>query len=136
MFEDGWGERWGVVVFAVVFVGDVVHDGLSAGVGLVACVGVGRVGVFEGEADVLAAAGDGGPVDQFVWMVLGGLLAFTAAGGHGDGLSGEVESEFGCVGQYGRDNGLFVDRKSNDDKEGEESEANKNVEKLEIKSND
>ena len=63
------------------------------GFGGVAEVGVGGGGCFEAETDVLAAAGDGGPVEEFVrWGggIGGGcFLAFGGGGGgHGCGEGG------------------------------------------------
>ena len=57
------------------------------GLGGVADVGVGGGGCFEAETDVLAAAGDGGPIEEFVGRVgRGGFLAFRGGGGsHGCG---------------------------------------------------
>ncbi len=41
-------------------------EGLHAGFAFVAEVAVGSAGFFEAEPDMLAAAGDGGPVEKFV----------------------------------------------------------------------
>ena len=60
------------------------------GFGGVADVGVGGGGCFEAETDVLAAAGDAGPVEEFVGRGGGGgFLAFGGGGGgHGCGEGG------------------------------------------------
>lgn len=94
--EDGRGEvRW---VWAGAGVGDEGFEGWHAGLGGgVTGVRVGGLGRFEAEADVLAAAGEGGPVEEFVGGCGGGFLAFGGWGGcHGGwaigvrGLWGEV----------------------------------------------
>ena len=52
------------------------------GFGFVAEVGIGGGGCFEAETDVLTAAGDGGPVEEFIGSGGGGgFLAFGGGGG-------------------------------------------------------
>lgn len=93
MAEDGRGEGRGVGVVAGGGGGDEGFEGGHAGLGGgVAGVCVGGLGLFEAEADVLAAAGDAGPVEEFVGGCWGGgggggggLLAFGGWGGcHGE----------------------------------------------------
>ena len=86
---DGGGEGARVGGVAGVGGGDEGWEGFHAGFLVeVAGVGVGGAGFFEAEADKFAAAGDGGPVEEFVgwgWGVGGGgFLAFGGGGGcHG-----------------------------------------------------
>lgn len=87
--EDGRGEGGRVGGVAGVGGGDEGCEGFHAGFLVeVAGVRVGGAGFFEAEADEFAAAGDGGPVEEFVgwgWGVGGGgFLAFGGGGGcHG-----------------------------------------------------
>lgn len=85
--QGGRGEgRW----VAVCVAGGVVEGGLyggGAGGEGVGDVGVGGLGCFEGEADVFAAAGDVGVVEEFVGG--GGALGFGGGGGHGQGAGGD-----------------------------------------------
>ena len=87
-------------------VGDEGEEVGHVGFGGVGEVGVGGGCCFEAEADVFAAAGDGGPVDEFVGGGGGGgFLAFGGGGGgHGssDGafvvgwkMGGKCESDCG-----------------------------------------
>ena len=55
---------------------------LRAGRGLVADVAVGDPGCFEQEADVFAAAGEAGVVEEFVGGVRAGFFC-GGVGGHG-----------------------------------------------------
>lgn len=75
---------------AFVLVGDEGCEGAHAGFRVgVAGVLVGGLGFFEAEADVFAAAGDGGPVEEFVGRGRGGgrgFLAFGDGGGCHGGL--------------------------------------------------
>lgn len=82
----------------------------------VAGVRVWGAGLFEAEADELAAAGDGGPVEEFVgWGGgggRGGFLAFGGGGGcHGGLMPGEqlVVAGLGCKSYVVRSlkNGLY-----------------------------
>ena len=86
--ENGRRERGRVVRGAEGGGGRCVFlDGGDRG-GRVGEVGVGGSGRFEGEADVFGAAGDGGPVDQFVRGRGGG-----GRGRHG-GLGGTKRLEY------------------------------------------
>ena len=91
--QGGRGERRGVAVCVGGLRAEDGVDGGGAGGGGVGQVGVGGLGYFEGEADVFAAAGDGGVVEEFVGGVGAGL--FGGGGGHGEGGS------FGEMGELG-----------------------------------
>ena len=62
-------------------------------------VGVGGGGCFEGEADVFAAAGDGGVVEEFVGG--GGAVGFGGGGGDGHGGEGAGGVDGGSLGEMG-----------------------------------
>ena len=88
MPERWWCERRRVRGVALVGVGDEGLEGFHAGFWVrVAGVGVGGLGLFEAEADVFAAAGDGGPVEEFVGWGGGGGSGLLAFGGCHDGLT-------------------------------------------------
>lgn len=86
MSEHGRRERGRVIGRAGIFGRDEGFEGPHAGFRVrVAGVGVGCVGRFEAEADGFAAAGEGGPVEEFVGGGGGGGGGFLAFGGGGGG---------------------------------------------------
>lgn len=94
--EDGRRERGRVRGGAGVLVRDEGREGAHAGFGVrVTGVRVGGAGLFEAEADGFAAAGEGGPVEEFVRGGGGGgrcgFLAFGGGGGCHGGLMGWIQ---------------------------------------------
>ena len=96
MFEHGGGE--GRRVGRVTCAAEEGEEVGGASTGGVADVDVGCRSRFEAEPDGLAAAGDGGPVEEFVrgwWDGGGSFVAFGGGGGHCEGREDE-EEELDC----------------------------------------